>query len=266
MNTLQLKQTDGAVQVKSGDFGSRFAFQLLDEQGKVMTDLDGQVATVQLVSDDQISFETTAVVEGGEVAFRFNKLVSPGKHWLEIWVGDYIFPSDRKTRLKVIKAARERQSHEAELASTVRMEAPEADVPEADAPEADVPEAGEDVISSEAEVPADDVRPSPNPPKLASSVVELRASKYFAESITISGLEDYIDDLPQIVTASTPHMGSLVLEIIYPDSINPDYKIEFWENGTPSEEQTIFTTLYLEHGKHGEYRDAYPLTIKYIID
>lgn len=36
MNTLQLKQTDGAVQVKAGDFGSRFAYQLLDEHGNLI--------------------------------------------------------------------------------------------------------------------------------------------------------------------------------------------------------------------------------------
>lgn len=487
MNSLELRQTDGASQVKAGDFGSRFAFQLLDEQGKVMTDLDGQVATVQLVSNDQISFETTARVEGGEVAFRFNKLVSPGRHWLEIWVGGYIFPSDRKTRLEVIRAARERQElvegaagdlavlppirdllgnpvskvilhdlvvehnnvaypktvhlllpegasihpsqgwkwvahafaaegyvllslsadryseaervselsvqtdkgafplaievvqhafpqppaletstivlnaanqyraqlplgieglthaevrqstywpyletgasglygpeptvtlsyhetpresleqvvtlrlerqhHVAELALTVRVEAPEADAPEAgiplagvpeadvpladvpladvpeadvplaDVPEAVVPEAGEDVTLSEAEVPADDVRPSPHPIRLAKSEIFLEKTSFFNDYIEISGWEGLVERVEDI-RASVPHLTNLHTKIIGGEDGYPIPSVMIHLD-TPNEElltenQTFFTTLYLEHG---EYRDAYPLTVHYI--
>lgn len=472
MNSLELRQTDGASQVKAGDFGSRFAFQLLDEQGKVMTDLDGQVATVQLVSNDQISFETTARVEGGEVAFRFNKLVSPGRHWLEIWVGGYIFPSDRKTRLEVIRAARERQElvegaagdlavlppirdllgnpvskvilhdlvvehnnvaypktvhlllpegasihpsqgwkwvadafaaegyvllslsadryseaervselsvqtdkgafplaievvqhafpqppaletstivlnaanqyraqlplgiegltlaevrqstywpylvtgasglygseptvtlnyhetpresleqvvtlrlerqhHVAELALTVRVEAPEADVPEADVPEADVPladvpgvdvpeavvpEAGEDVTLSEAEVPADDVRPSPHPIRLAKSEIFLEKTSFFTDLIDFSGWEGLVERVEDI-RAFVPHLTNLKAEIIGGEDGYPNPSVNIYlvtpDEELPTENQTFFTTLYLEHG---EYRDAYPLTVHYI--
>lgn len=109
MNTTQLKQTDGATIVKSGDFGSRFAYQLLDEHSNPMPELDGKTASIKIVSNDAIIYETEAVVTNSEVAFNFNRLVSPGGAWVEIWVDGYIFPSDRKTKLKIIKAAKDRE-------------------------------------------------------------------------------------------------------------------------------------------------------------
>lgn len=108
-NTLQLKQTDGAMQVKAGDFGSRFAFQLLDEQGNLMEELNGQTAGIKLVQFDSIIYERDALVENSEVAFHFDKVLPAGKYWLEIWVDGYIFPSDRETKITVIKAAKGRE-------------------------------------------------------------------------------------------------------------------------------------------------------------
>lgn len=108
-NTTQLKQTDGAIQVKAGDFGSRFAFQLLDEHGNLMEELNGQTASVKLTLGEDVIHELDVLVENGEVAFKFNEVLPAGKYWVEIWVANYIFPSDRKTKLKIIKAAKDRE-------------------------------------------------------------------------------------------------------------------------------------------------------------
>lgn len=109
MNTLQLKQTDGAIQVKAGDFGSRFAYQLLDEHGNLMEELNGQTTSVKLTLGEDVVYETDVTVENSEVAFRFDKVLPAGKYWLEIWVEGYIFPSDRKTKITVIKASKGRE-------------------------------------------------------------------------------------------------------------------------------------------------------------
>lgn len=44
------------------------------------------------------------------MAFHFDKVLPAGKYWLEIWVEGYIFPSDRKTKIKIVKASKVRES------------------------------------------------------------------------------------------------------------------------------------------------------------
>lgn len=96
-NTLNLNQLSGGNQVKQGDFGSTFAYNLADEKGQELDIFDQKTAYVNLVLDNNIVFTTTVIVDGSTVTFNIDKAIPVGLYFLEIKIDSYIFPSDRQT-------------------------------------------------------------------------------------------------------------------------------------------------------------------------
>lgn len=104
-NTLNLNQISGGNQVKQGDFGSTFTYNLADEKGRELDVFDQKTAYVNLVLDNNIIFTTTATVDSSTVAFNIDKAIPIGLYFLEIKIDSYIFPSDRQTVILVTAGA-----------------------------------------------------------------------------------------------------------------------------------------------------------------
>lgn len=96
-NALNLEQIGGGNQIKQGDFGSRFSYKLENEKNQELDNFDTKVAHINLVLDDKIVFTTTTTVDKSTVTFNIDKAIPVGLYFLEIKIGDYIFPSDRQT-------------------------------------------------------------------------------------------------------------------------------------------------------------------------
>lgn len=105
INSLNLNQVSGGNQVKQGDFGSTFTYNLADENGRELDVFDQKTAYVNLVLDNNIIFTTTAIVDGSTVAFNIDKAIPIGLYFLEIKIDSYIFPSDRQTVILVTAGA-----------------------------------------------------------------------------------------------------------------------------------------------------------------
>ena len=104
-NTLNLNQISGGNQVKQGDFGSTFAYNLADEKGRELDVFDQKTAYVNLVLDNNIVFTTTVIVDGSTVTFNIDKAIPTGLYFLEIKIDSYILPSDRQTIILVTAGA-----------------------------------------------------------------------------------------------------------------------------------------------------------------
>ena len=104
-NTLNLNQISGGNQVKQGDFGSTFSYNLADEKSREIDVFDQKTAYVNLVLNDNIVFTTTAIVDGSTVTFNIDKAIPTGLYFLEIKIDSYIFPSDRQTIILVEEGA-----------------------------------------------------------------------------------------------------------------------------------------------------------------
>lgn len=104
-NTLNLNQISGGNQVKQGDFGSTFTYNLADEKGRELDVFDKKTAYVNLVLDNNIVFTTTVIVDGSTVTFNIDKAIPTGLYFIEIKIDNYIFPSDRQTIILVTAGA-----------------------------------------------------------------------------------------------------------------------------------------------------------------
>lgn len=109
-NCTNLKQFEGGRVVKQGDSASLFGFALYDENW-VPIDLDGQQATVHLVSKKgKASFSAT--VQGSKVSFKIPKVLPVENYLVEVDCAGYIFPSDQSVRVDVVQSAEEYQTAE----------------------------------------------------------------------------------------------------------------------------------------------------------
>ena len=105
MNSTNIKQVDGGKRVKQGDFSSNFAFELLDENYKVI-ELEGQEAVITLESyDREIFLEKKVNVENNRVSFKIDEILPASTFTLEIKCDGYIFPSDRGFQIEVSKGS-----------------------------------------------------------------------------------------------------------------------------------------------------------------
>lgn len=100
VNTTNLARIDGGDVIKQGDLSSTFGFELLDENYRVMTLLEGQDAVVTLTKGSR-RWKTTAPVTSHSVNFNLDSILPSGKYRVEISVGGYIFPSDRDTYIEI---------------------------------------------------------------------------------------------------------------------------------------------------------------------
>ena len=110
LNSTNLKQVGGGRVVKQGDSASLFGFAMYDENW-VPIDLDGQEATITLANrNGKISL--TSTVTDHKVKFNINKVLPVGIYQVEITCGDYVFPSDKSTVIKVTQSTEEYQPTE----------------------------------------------------------------------------------------------------------------------------------------------------------
>ena len=105
LNTLNLIQVKGGVNLKQGDVKSVLEYELGYTDGSdFMTDLnlDGKVAKVTLYNRlTNKKWTTDTVVKGNRVSFTIDVPLELGVYVLDIDVSGHIFPSDRETYVRV---------------------------------------------------------------------------------------------------------------------------------------------------------------------
>lgn len=117
INSTNLKQFEGGAVVKQGDSASLFGYELLDEQMRPISDLNGKNATIRIFNQKgKATFEST--VDNSKVIFKISKPLPIGSYLVEVVCDGYIFPSDRSTRLEITRSADEFTS--VEVLSLVR--------------------------------------------------------------------------------------------------------------------------------------------------
>ena len=112
-NSTNLNQTKGGEVIKQGDFSSLFEFELLDYDNKKITSLDGQTAKVRL-GNSKGKIEIESLVENSKVSFKIGKVLPVGIYHIEIEAGNYVFPSDKSTKVDVIQSIEEYTSKQVE--------------------------------------------------------------------------------------------------------------------------------------------------------
>lgn len=106
INSTNLKQFEGGEVVKQGDTASLFGYELLDENYNPVTELEGQEATITLANRSGKTSLTSTVTDH-KVKFNINKVLPVGIYQVEITCGNYVFPSDKSTVIKVTQSTEE---------------------------------------------------------------------------------------------------------------------------------------------------------------
>ena len=105
LNTLNLIQVKGGVNIKQGDSKSVLEYELGYNDGSdMMTDLnlDGKVAKVTLYNRlTNKKYTKDTVVKGNRVSFTIDEALELGVYVLDIEVAGHIFPSDREMYVRV---------------------------------------------------------------------------------------------------------------------------------------------------------------------
>ena len=111
INSTNLKQFEGGAVVKQGDSASLFGYELLDENMRPISDLNGKNATIRIFNQKgKATFEST--VDKSKVLFKIGKALPIGSYLVEVVCDGYIFPSDRSTRLDITRSADDFTSEE----------------------------------------------------------------------------------------------------------------------------------------------------------
>lgn len=103
LNSTNLKQFEGGEVVKQGDTASLFGYELLDENYNPVTELEGQEATITLANRSGKTSLTSTVTDH-KVKFNINKVLPVGIYQVEITCGNYVFPSDKSTVIKMTQS------------------------------------------------------------------------------------------------------------------------------------------------------------------
>lgn len=113
INSTNLKQFEGGEVVKQGDTASLFGYELLDENYNPVTELEGQEATITLANRSGKTSLTSTVTDH-KVKFTIGKILPAGIYQVEITCGNYVFPSDKSTVIKVTQSTEEYTSYSLE--------------------------------------------------------------------------------------------------------------------------------------------------------
>ena len=106
LNSTNLKQFEGGAVVKQGDTASLFGYELLDENYSPVTEIEGQEATITLANRNGKT-KSTSTVTDHKVKFNISKVLPIGIYQVEITCGNYVFPSDKSTVIKVTQSTEE---------------------------------------------------------------------------------------------------------------------------------------------------------------
>lgn len=105
LNTLNLIQVKGGVNIKQGDSKSVLEYELgYTDRSDMMTDLnlDGKVAKVTLYNRlTNKKYTKDSVVRGNRVSFTIDEALELGVYVVDIDVAGHIFPSDREMYVRV---------------------------------------------------------------------------------------------------------------------------------------------------------------------
>ena len=113
INSTNLKQFEGGDVVKQGDTASLFGYELLDENFLPIAEIEGQEATITLATRSGKTKLTSAVTDH-KVKFTIGKILPVGIYQVEITCGNYVFPSDKSTVIKVTQSTEEYTSYSLE--------------------------------------------------------------------------------------------------------------------------------------------------------
>ena len=106
INSTNLKQFEGGDVVKQGDTASLFGYELLDENFLPIAEIEGQEATITLATRSGKT-KLTSTVTDHKVKFTIGKILPVGIYQVEITCGNYVFPSDKSTVIKVTQSTDE---------------------------------------------------------------------------------------------------------------------------------------------------------------
>ena len=106
INSTNLRQFEGGDVVKQGDTASLFGYELLDENYNPVPEIEGQEATITLVNRNGKT-KLTSTVTDDKVKFTIGKILPVGIYQVEITCGNYVFPSDKTTVIKVTQSTEE---------------------------------------------------------------------------------------------------------------------------------------------------------------
>lgn len=106
INSTNLKQFEGGEVVKQGDTASLFGYELLDENYSPVSEIEGQEATITLANRSGKT-KLTSTVTDHKIKFTISKILPVGIYQVEITCGNYVFPSDKSTVIKVTQSTEE---------------------------------------------------------------------------------------------------------------------------------------------------------------
>lgn len=105
LNTLNLIQVKGGVNIKQGDSSSVLEYELgYTNDDNMMTDpmLDGKTATINLYNRlNNTKWSKESVVKGNRVSFTIDEALGLGVYMVDIEVDGHIFPSDGESRIRI---------------------------------------------------------------------------------------------------------------------------------------------------------------------
>ena len=104
LNTLNLIQTKGGINIKQGDISSELSFQLCDSKGDPISFLNDKDASIQLYSKEKkLEWKCKTKVNEDRISFRIDKPLAIGSYKIEIKIDGHIFPSDQGTYIRITK-------------------------------------------------------------------------------------------------------------------------------------------------------------------
>lgn len=104
LNTLNLIQTKGGINIKQGDISSELSFQLCDSKGDPISFLNDKDASIHLYSKEKkLEWKCKTKVNEDKISFRIDKPLAIGSYKIEIKIDGHIFPSDQGTYIRITK-------------------------------------------------------------------------------------------------------------------------------------------------------------------
>lgn len=105
LNTLNLIQVKGGVNIKQGDNTSILEYELgYTNTSNMMTDpmLDGKTANINLYNRlKNTKWSRQSTVKGNRVSFTIDEALELGVYMLDIEVDGHVFPSDGESRIRI---------------------------------------------------------------------------------------------------------------------------------------------------------------------
>ncbi|MDU7889920.1 MAG: hypothetical protein E7J49_01755 [Finegoldia magna] len=104
LNTLNLIQTKGGINIKQGDISSELSFQLCNSKGDPISFLNAKDASIHLYSKEKkLEWKCKTKVNEDKISFRIDKPLAIGSYKIEIKIDGHIFPSDQGTYIRITK-------------------------------------------------------------------------------------------------------------------------------------------------------------------